>query len=529
MFNICYSKFGDIGHVKRMMSVYRKHSEGAWAGKPPLESAKLLHSYIDEYNRFLNYDLDVEFSIRQKWLAAGWPDEFYKRAWDIAIIDDVFPHPLSAFRVQEFESYLEEFDRIKIYTSGLSVSVLGKETREELVVEFKRRRPEYARQLEVLEADTVINARLIYMVFLGNAYSNIERIEDLGTPFVFTLYPGGQFGLNNATSDMMLKRVTSSPCFRKVIVTQQVTYDYLMEKEFCAPDQVEFVFGLVTPTSGIEGDQAYKKHFGIDKTVLDVCFVGYKYVARGIDKGYDVFVDAARDLCRRYDDIQFHVVGGFDENEIDVTDIRERFTFYGPRDIEWFNEFYRDKDIILSPNVPSMIFEGSFDGFPTGACVDAALRKTAIFAADELHLNTHFVDGMDIVIIPHDAARVAGIIESYYRDPEGLKMVAENGFRKVKQLYSHDAQMARRLSTLREQVERARSRPPRRAGPFFAATALKTSVMLWGKCPQWLQDRIGNAVKGIRSHEPLFGVIKRSCPRSVIRFYRKCRASVARP
>jgi glycosyltransferase involved in cell wall biosynthesis len=529
MFNICYSQFGDIGHVKRKMSVYRKHSEGVWAGKPPLENAKLLHSYIDEYNRFLNYDLDVEFSIQQKWLAAGWPGEFYKRAWDIAIIDDVFPHPLSAFRVQEFESYLEEFDSVKIYTSGLSVRVLGKETREELVAEFKRRRPEYAGQLEVLEADTVINARLIYMVFLGNAYSNIERIEDLGTPFVFTLYPGGQFGLNNARSDMMLRRVTSSPCFRKVIVTQQVTYDYLIKKRFCAPNQIEFVFGVVTPIDGIEREQADKKHFGTDKNVLDICFVGYKYVARGIDKGYDVFVEVARDLCRRYDDIQFHVVGSFDENEIDVTDIRERFTFYGTRDMTWFDEFYRDKDIVLSPNVPSMIFEGSFDGFPTGACVDAALRKTAIFAADDLHLNTHFVDGIDIVLIPHDAARVAGIIERYYRDPEGLKRVAENGFRKMKQLYSFDAQMAPRISSLKEQVERARSSSPRRVGPFFAATALKMSVTLWRTCPQSLRDRIGKAVKGIRSHEALFGVIKRSCPRSVIRLYRRFRASVARP
>lgn len=528
MFNICYSAFGDIGHVRRKMSVYRKHRDGVWAGKPPLENAKLLHSYIDEYNRFLNYDLDVEFSTRQKRLEAEWPDEFHRRAWDIAIIDDVFPHPLSAFRVQEFEGYLAEFDSVKIYASGLSVRILGKETREELVAEFKRRRPEYAKQLEVLEADTVINARLIYTVFLGNAYSNIERIEDLGTPFVFTLYPGGQFGLDNAASDMMLKRVTSSPCFRKVIVTQQVTYDYLLRKRFCAPDQIEFVFGLVTPNDGIGFKEADKRHFGIDKDVLDICFVGHKYVARGVDKGYDIFVEVARDLCRRYDDIQFHVVGSFDENEIDVTDIRERFTFYGTRHIAWFDEFYRDKDIILSPNVPSKIFEGSFDGFPTGACVDAALRTTAIFAADELHLNTHFVDGVDLVIVPHDAARAAGIIEKYYRDPAGLKAIAENGCRTARRLYSYGAQMAPRISSLQAELERARSRAPRRVGPFIAATALKMSVRLWRRSPRWLQERVGSAASAIRSHEALFALIKRTCPRSVIRLYRKFQASAAR-
>src|SRR5713101_4196172 len=301
MFNMCYSQFGDIGHVKRKMSVYRKHSKGVWSGTPPLENAKLLHAYIDEYNNFLNYDFDRDFCMYQKRLEADFPAEFHKEPWDIAIIDDVFPHPLSAFRVQEFESYLKAFERIKIFGTGLAVPVLGKETLEELIAAFKGRHPECAGRLEILESDTVIDARLIYMVFLGNTYTNLEKVEELGTPFIFTLYPGGMFGLNNARSDRALRRITSSPCFRKVIVTQKITYDYLIEKRFCTPDQIEFIFGVVTPIETIEREYAGKTHFGIDKNTLDVCFVAHRYVPRGIDKGYDVFIDVARALCNKYD------------------------------------------------------------------------------------------------------------------------------------------------------------------------------------------------------------------------------------
>ena len=40
-----------------------------------------------------------------------------------------------------------------------------------------------------------------------------------------------------------------------------------------------------------------------------------------------------------------------------------------------------------------MIFTGSFDGFPTASCIDAGLRKTAIFCTDPLDLNnSHFYD-----------------------------------------------------------------------------------------------------------------------------------------
>ena len=381
---------------------------------------------------------------------------------DIAIVDDIFPHPLSAFRFQEFTCYLQEFKNLEIYSSGASVGILGESTFDEIIIDFKVKYPEYAAQIKNLKMDDIINTKLIYAVFLINIYLNIQQIERSNTPFIFTLYPGGGFGLNTANSDMMLKRVMSSPCFRKVIVTQKVTYDYLIARHLCRPDQIKFIFGVVTPLKQIESEYSGKKHYGIEKNNLDICFVAYKYTNKGVDKGYDVFIDVARQLCQHHDNINFHVVGGIDEHEIDVSDLKGKITFYGKRDMDWFDSFYKDKDIILSPNIPGTMYPGSFDGFPTGSCVDAGLRKTAIFCTDELDLNAktfsagnEFVEGEEIVIIPHEAGKITSMIEGYYHDPQKLKALAENGSLRIKRLFGFEAQILPRIALLKKEIELA--------------------------------------------------------------------------
>jgi hypothetical protein len=389
------------------------------------------------------------------------------------------------------------------------------------------------------------------MIFLGNAYVNIQKIEELRTPFVFTLYPGGSFGLNNARTDMMLRRVTSSPCFRKVIVTQRVTYDYLIENGFCRPELVEFIFGIVT-TAGREGRESglSKKQFGRDKDTLDICFVAYKYTAKGLDKGYDIFVEAARRLCQEHGNIRFHVVGGFDETDIDLSGVQDKFAFYGRRESEWFDRFYEDKDIILSPTVPSRIFEGSFDGFPTGSCIEAGLRRTAIFCTDELELNTHFADGKDIVIIPHNGAEVARMIGRYYRDPEALARIAENGYQRIQEIYSYDGQMMPRIRILQDEIARAEAskaaavrameqRAPvqteafegsakggRQAfGPLIRLSIVRAGVSLKGRSPVWLLRLIQEVLDGVRGNRRVFLLVRGMLPMWLRRLYWEIRDS----
>ena len=534
MLNIYWSQFGGIGHIKEAMSVYRKHNKGIWAGANPSDNAVHLHALIEEYNRYLHYDFDREFCVYQKRIEEALPGAFNSCSTDVTIIDDVFPHPLSAFRMEEFNSYLKEFESLKIYSSGMSVHVLGDKSLNELLIDFKRMYPEHSGRIERFGPGSRIDTRLMYMVFLENTYTNLAKIEELMVPFVFTLYPGGMFGLNNRWSDKMLKVITSSPCFRKVIVTQKITYNYLIEKKFCTPDQIEFIFGVVVPIEQINIDYVKKSNFGIDKNALDIAFVSYKYTEKGIDKGYDLFVDVAKELCKKYDNIRFHVVGGFDENVIDVTELGDRITFYGSRKTKWFDEFYRDKDIIMSPNIPFILYEGSFDGFPTGACVDAGLRKTAIFCTDELRLNTEFVDKEEIVIIPHNVDEVTEIVEYYYRNPEKLRAIAENGCRKIKWLYSYESQILPRIKILKAELDRAeisRKAILKVMDRFVLRRYLSRTIIAILKgmkriCPVFLKKLLKKIMEIVRSNERLKSLIKRFCPGFLLRSYLKIRASL---
>jgi glycosyltransferase involved in cell wall biosynthesis len=460
------------------------------------------------------------------------PSTIHNQEVDILIVDDAFPHPYSAFRMQEFVSYLGEFEKLKIFSSGSSIPLLGSESLAQLVADFRNRYPEYADKIGILRPNASLQARLMYMVFLGNAYEQISTIEKAGIPFVFTLYPGGWFRLHNTRSDGMLKRVTGSACFRKVIVTQKITHDYLLEKRLCTPDQIEFIFGVVIPVKQMHTEYTGKSHFGYEKNVLDICFVAHRYTKKGLEKGYDVFIEVARELCRKSKNIHFHVVGGFDETIFDVSAFRERITFYGKRDMAWFDEFYKDKDIILSPNIPSKISEGAFDGFPTGACVDAGLRQTALFCTDELKQNTHFVDGAQIVIIPHDAAQVANIIEDYYRDPQKLRVLAENGCRRIREVYSFEAQILPRINLLKKELEQMQVSKKVVFQPVTTELSFRQRVELLALSmlttakrvsPTWFKNLLKKADRKIRSNRVIFNFIKRFTPEFVLRIYLRLR------
>ncbi|MCK7520977.1 MAG: glycosyltransferase [Ignavibacteriales bacterium] len=309
---------------------------------------------------------------------------------DLLIIDDCFPHPLTAFRCQEFKSYLEEISSINIVSTGISVGCIGNENISELIKDYKRKYPAFGAKVEEFNSSLLKKCKLLYCVFLGNIYHFFDFVSYNNIPFIFTLYPGGHFALNNPKSDKKLRQIMSSPLFKKVIVTQKITYDYLINNNFCTPDKIEYIFGVVTPLDKIAIEYTNKKHYGIDKNTLDICFVAHKYTEKGQDKGYDLFIQSAKELCKLYDNIYFHIVGPWNEDIIDISDIKNKVTFYGSQQQDWFDSFYQDKDIILAPNRPDNISKGSFDGFPTASCTDAGLRKTAIFCSDELNLNDKY-------------------------------------------------------------------------------------------------------------------------------------------
>lgn len=383
------------------------------------------------------------------------PDALSQKRVDLLILDTVFPHPLSPFRLQEFCSYLEYFPNSLVLSTGEHIPVF-KDTRklDAIIKEFEMQYPDLKDR--VIATDHNINnykARLAYVTFLNNVNMFLETLEINGIPFVFTLYPVGGFQLNQTKSNHILQRVFGSPLFRKVIVTQRITYDYLAQKKLCPMDKVEYIYGVVTPLDVLKASKGYQKpSFGCGKNTLDICFVAHKYMARGIDKGYDVFINVARKLTRLHDNIHFHVVGNFNKSDIPAKGLENRITFYGLKSAKWFETFYRDKDIILSPNIPFKLLKGAFDGFPTASCTEAGLRKVAVFCTDELRLNDHFVDNEEVVIIPHDADGIVRIIEALYREPARLRSIGEKGAAKMREVYSYEGQILPRLKILENEI-----------------------------------------------------------------------------
>ena len=338
-----------------------------------------------------------------------------------------------------------------VLSTGEHLAVV-KETRSLSVFinEFENLYPEFIGRTKATTHDIDgYSARLAYLIFLNNVNYFLESLEKKGIPFIFTLYPGGGFAINQERSDSMLRRIFSSVQFRKVIVTQQITYDYLVKNNFCTEDRIVYIFGGVMPLDTLNKSKSYKKKFfGFEKDSLDICFVAAKYMPMGTDKGYDIFIEVAKKLVESHTNINFHVVGNFSEADIPVNGLEQNITFHGFQTLEWFDKFYIDKDIILSPNIPFALSKGAFDGFPTTSCVEAGLRKVAVFCTDELKLNNHFIDNEEIVIIPHDADRIVHIIEAFYKKPDKLRSIAKKGATKMRKVFSYKSQIMPRIKLL---------------------------------------------------------------------------------
>lgn len=443
MFNIACSEYGDIGFLNEEMSVYRIHDDSNWSSRDLNEKTMELIKNIDKYNEFLHLKYDSEFKRYKK------NNLKFSGFQDLIIFDDVFPHPISAFRFQEYNSYLEHFIEMKIYVNPLTYNLINEDRSFETMVKiYEEEYPQFKGKVERFDPKMNFQSKLAYTIFINNINNFIDVIEKYEIPFAFTLYPGGGFQLNDEISDEKLRRVFSSPYFRKVIVTQKITHDYLLENNFCREDQIEEIFGGVIPLKMVEKHYNNKKYFGIDKNTLDICFVAHKYTKDGSDKGYDIFIEVAKLLSEKFDNIHFHVVGNFDENVLDITKIKDKISFYGSRLTDWFDEFYQDKDLIISPNISSKLSDGAFDGFPTGCCTEAGLHKVSIFCTDELNLNIKFKDRRDMVIIPYDTQEIVYIIESYYNEPQKLQEIAEAGYNRIKEVYNYENQVWPRIKIL---------------------------------------------------------------------------------
>lgn len=374
-----------------------------------------------------------------------------KKKYDLVIIDDAFPHLLSGFRVAEFNTYIQNFKRIRIYSTGKAFKALNEEGDYKDVLEkYRKLFPKYVKKITFYK-EQQLKAKLAYFIFLNNADNYLGEINKYKIPFVFTLYPGGGFQLNNEEVDAKLKRVMSSPYFRHVIVTTTTTKDYLLKKQFCSADRIQFIYGVVLPSTYYLNNAALKVKYKVEKQQLDICFVAHKYTPKGTDKGYDTFIATAHALAKQVSDVHFHVVGNFNSRDIDITAIEEKITFYSTLTTTDFSSFYAGMDIILSPNKSFLLNPGGFDGFPTGACIEAGLNGVALFVADDLKQNIYFKHHENVVFIDGNNPDLIASEILYYREHiSSLYELATKGKEIIAKVYNIDTQMRQRLEVIKQ-------------------------------------------------------------------------------
>ncbi len=373
---------------------------------------------------------------------------------DVAIFDDVFPHPLSAFRLAEYNAYLGRFSSCRAYSTGGAVPTTGKSrTFKEVLAEYAGNYPQFKERVSAFPGFRGVKPKIACCMFINNARWVLPLAERAGAGFVFTLYPGGGLRLRDKECDERLKRVCSSKNFRKLIATQNVTRDYLLENGICPAEKIEFIYGGAFPCHATGSAAPEQKHFGESKDTFDLCFVAHKYMPQGRDKGYDLFVATAKNLARSCPRARFHVVGPFSKEDLDVAGLGDRIIFYGSRNPEFFGEFYSRMEMILSPNASFILHPGAFDGFPTGCCIEAGMSGVAVAATDDLKQNVAFRDGVDIIIINRDVAEISKCVEHYYDHPQELYALAKRGQASFRRVFDFASQMEPRFKVMEKALQ----------------------------------------------------------------------------
>ncbi len=346
--------------------------------------------------------------------------KFLYKYYDLIIIDDIFPHPLSPFRLEEFNYYLNHFSNLKIYSSAKSFKLLGELRPFKIILkEYLKENKSYKNKILAYNRLRPLKARMIYLVFLNNVFYYLNVIEEYKVPFIFTLYPGGGLLINEPDTDIKLRKIFQSKYFQHVIVTQKNVYNYIIEKEFCSRDKISYIFGIVLPTKLFETPNKYKKQFyPTNKLHFDICFVAHKYTEHGLDKGYDLFIETAKLLNLSYKEIHFHIVGPWTRDDYNIEYLEKNIHYYGSQQTSFFPEFYSQMDIILSPNRANILKPGAFDGFPTGSVTEASIRGVAMFVTDPLCLNEVYKENEEIIIINEKPIDISEKIEIYYNNIE---------------------------------------------------------------------------------------------------------------
>lgn len=366
----------------------------------------------------------------------------------VIILDDFFPNPLTGFRIAEF-TWMMRHDIVQtVYTT---------QPLEPLIESFGLFYPDLVDRVQPYAEGVLEGADLVSTMFLNNAAHFLPTIERQSTPFVVTLYPGGGLNLGDASAGAKLRRVLQSEMLRHVITTQPRVTEYVHSHAPAVP--LTEIYGVaVNPTYFGPGAGNRTNYFdGDEHGELRACFVAHKYHTGGIDKGLDVFVETVRLLRDRGVPVAASIVGDFEPEDANASDLSEVLRFLGPLPTHALKAFFAEMDLVIAPNRPNILNRGAFDGFPTGSTVEAALCGVAIIATDQLDQNRIFQHGRDALIVSLDPSDIADHVQALLRAPGGVRRLAQAGLATTRRAYGINAQLWPRRAVLESALNRPRN------------------------------------------------------------------------
>ncbi|NCT16413.1 MAG: glycosyltransferase family 4 protein, partial [Flavobacteriales bacterium] len=132
--------------------------------------------------------------------------------------------------------------------------------------------------------------------------------------------------------------------------------------------------------------------------------------------------------------------------------IKDKIQFYGYQKFEELSIIYKNMDVLVSPNKPFILGKGSFDGFPLGTVVEAALNGVVSLITDELKQNSVFVTNEDLIIIESKSSSIEKEIIALIEQPQKLYLISKKGRQKFMEVYSNEIQMKPRIELLTKEI-----------------------------------------------------------------------------
>src|SRR5207245_6238567 len=116
--------------------------------------------------------------------------------------DDLFPNLQGGIRPAEFHTYLHHFAGSEVHTNGKLVTLAGgAKNLADAIRRHDEEFPELTGRVVRFNSRLRVRASLFYCLFAHNIGWFLPYVQRHEAGFVFTLYPGGGFGLDERDSD----------------------------------------------------------------------------------------------------------------------------------------------------------------------------------------------------------------------------------------------------------------------------------------------------------------------------------------